>query len=215
MFTDLLRIFFPSDCVSCRKSLFKGEHFLCSSCELLLPYRELNADLKGKLTIDHVNHVYALLNFSKKGITQSVLHEIKYKDNLKLAHHFGSMTHKLVNANYDLILPVPLHPKKERKRGYNQALELAKGLSSISSIPINKSSLKKVKHTQTQTKKNKTGRMANVLDLFECSKINASKIILIDDVVTTGSTLNECVKTIKKNNPSIEIDILCLAYASL
>lgn len=215
MLNDLLRILFPSNCINCKKTLYKGENFICSTCCLHIPYRDINENLNKKLKIEGINHLNSFLDFNKKGITQGILHEIKYKDNIKLAHYFGSAMAEMTTNNYEYIIPVPLHPKKKRKRGYNQAKEIAFGLSLATNIPINQTSLKKVKHTSTQTKKNKMEREANVLDTFSCSTIKANKIMLLDDVVTTGSTLNECVKTIKKANPNIQIDIFCLAYASL
>ena len=119
------------------------------------------------------------------------------------------------NSNIDVLIPVPTHHRKKFNRGYNQSEKIAKGISSVTGIPIDVKFLIKNKHTESQTKKATTDRWQNVVGGFSARKnVKSYKhLALVDDVITTGATLESLVKEIRKSNPSIEISIFALAMA--
>lgn len=223
MLKDLLHIAFPALCVGCNNTLLKGEHHVCIGCDLQLnrPYalNELDIILDKLIDKTYVNTIKAYLYYDKKGLTQAILHQIKYNNNQSIARYYGSLMGKELNElNYspDLMIPVPLHPKKMRQRGFNQSEVIVNGLLKELNSQLDYTSLVRERYTETQTKKTKQEREQNVLNAFSCSELKeAKRILLVDDVTTTGVTLNECAKAIKKNNPHIIIDVLCLAFAKI
>jgi ComF family protein len=207
MILDLLSIAFPNNCIGCKKPLVKGERHICLQCQIQIPFVEnllLNPDKWLSRLESQEIKLGSLFFYDKKGITQSIIHEIKYNSNIKLAKHFGESIGILLKENnleFDVVIPVPLHKKKLKKRGYNQAEEIAKGIGDILNIPVDISLLLRTKHTETQTKKNKQARESNVLDAFQLKEGNYTeykKILLVDDVITTGSTINECLKVLNR-----------------
>jgi len=223
VFKNLIHLGFPNNCVGCSNALLQNEKFICSSCFFFIPKGELKIDKNSEtsqLLVDSANFFGAshLFNFDKNGKTQHLLHELKYNSNTKLGVYLGELMgsdfqHFLKDIDY--IVPVPLHPKKLYQRGYNQSEILANGISNIISKPVNKDNLTRIKNTETQTKKSKKARIENVRSAFSImdTKIFENKnILLIDDVMTTGSTLVECMKEMEKSR-GVKIKVLALARA--
>lgn len=160
----------------------------------------------------------AFLKMKKGGIVQKMLHQLKYHHHpeigIKLGKVFG---HELLKQDlgkaFDIIIPVPLHVSRLRKRGYNQSAKFAEGLSHSLSVPWDESvSIRKGK-TNTQTRKSKIDRWENVKDVFSIADnklISGKKILLVDDVITTGATLEACGKHLINNGCS-EISVACIA----
>ena len=142
----------------------------------------------------------SLFYFKKKSRVQNVLHYLKYKNHEELGLVLGSMHAEQLSKSelfkeVDLVIPVPLHPNKFKKRGYNQAALLAKGYSEVLDVAIDEISLIRIEDTSTQTRKNRYERYENMNLVFKCiddKKIKDKNILLIDDVITTGSTLESC-----------------------
>ncbi|MDX1444568.1 ComF family protein [Lishizhenia sp.] len=163
----------------------------------------------------------SLLYFKSHSSTQSILHQIKYNHGKSLAIYMGQlMAHKWKASPhfeaFDGIIPVSLHNKKHFKRGYNQSLLLAQGLSEILEIPIYENVLIKRKHNSSQTKKSRAERIDNVAKVFQLQNeetIVHKHILLVDDVLTTGATLEACALLLKENVPGITLSIYTLAYA--
>ena len=174
MFKDLLRIIFPSLCISCENALYKSEEFICSSCHIRLHILPPNEDLNKVLGIPEINIVSAYLDFDKKGITQTILHQIKYKKNLALASYMGGIGVIPLNKTYDYIIPVPLHPKKQKLRGYNQSEEIANGMVDVLKCKINNDFLKRIVNTETQTKKTKVEREKNQENAFTVASVSVT-----------------------------------------
>lgn len=224
MFSDLLKIVFPKNCTSCKKALLKQEQFLCMQCYLAVhqfpEIFEKNNSLELLLNNPNVYQANALWQFDKKGISQKVLHELKYQGNQKIGEYCGGLIGKKIlaqNLQVDFIMPVPLHKKKFKERGYNQSQVLSKGINECTNIPV-KQILKRVKYTQTQTKKSKEERIKNVKKAFEvCPNLNLGKehVVILDDVITTGVTINECVNTLKEKFPHLKISVFSLAFAKI
>jgi ComF family protein len=204
-FDDLLHLFFPRVCCSCANTLVKNEELICFACRSKLPkvkYENLKAnELKerfdGKLP---VAYAIASLNFLKSGITQKLLHEFKYNNKTEIGELFGRqigamlMQHQVVEQ-IDVILPVPLHPQKERRRGYNQSHYFAKGISEITSTPMRFDILKRIENSKSQTSKTREMRWKSVENAFAVAAnalLEEQHILLVDDVVTTGATIEAC-----------------------
>jgi len=167
-----------------------------------------------------IERACALFEFKKGSNYQHILHELKYRGQKKLGEYTGKLLatslkqDEIINSA-DFICPVPLHPKKERKRGYNQSYHIALGLSNILGIPVDNTNLYRNTHTSTQTRKSRWERWKNVEAIFEIrdpQKLNGKHIILVDDVVTTGATLEACAVAILSQCDA-RISVLTLAIA--
>ncbi|MEN8827027.1 MAG: ComF family protein [Flavobacteriales bacterium] len=224
MLIDLIKIGFPKNCLSCSNALVQNENYLCSSCYFYLPKGELaihNETDSGKLfePLDSFVGAGHLFNFDKNGKTQQVLHELKYNSNQDFGVYLGKLFgNEFFNilTHIDLIVPVPLHPKKQHQRGFNQSELLARGISDVTNINISTNNLIRNRFTETQTKKNKSERKKNIAMAFEIInklEFENKRIVILDDVITTGSTLSECIKVLSQVQ-GIEISGLLLAKAN-
>jgi ComF family protein len=222
---DFIGLFFPNYCFGCNRSLVKGEDTLCTICLIDLPKTNyhlvidnpIKSRLTGRLPIEHA---IAYLKFRKSGIVQHLLHELKYNNHPEIGFKLGSTYGKeLAQAGFqnefDVIIPIPLHPTRLRKRGYNQSAKFAEGLSHSLGIPWAESISIRKTTTSTQTKKSKQERWENVEGAFgiqSAEKIVGQRILLVDDVVTTGATLEACGQHLIKNQCR-SLSIACLAEA--
>lgn len=178
-------------------------------------------NLRNKVTSDYA---YTLYDFNDDSPIQQIIHHFKYRGMKKLGIYLGELIGKeLINNFYDTlktfdtIIPVPLFKTKERERGYNQAEYLCKGINSQLQIEFIKDLVKRTRHTKSQTKLSQSERIENVKDAFEINrnykgKISGTSIILVDDVVTTGSTLNEIIKELRTEDVS-QIFVITIAMA--
>lgn len=222
---DLLNILFPNLCCTCRNVLTKNEEVLCFKCRSELPKtnfqnfheNELIDRLFGKVSI---SFGIAYLYFYKSGITQKLLHQFKYNNYPGIGNMIGrwighELEQKSMLKKTDLIIPVPLHPKKEKNRGYNQSLFLALGISEVTKIPVENKLLKRKYFNESQTLKSKEQRLKSVENAFqlqENKEIKSKNILLVDDVITTGATLEACSLVMHRQGAS-EIGIATLAMA--
>lgn len=202
---SIIELLYPSVCSACGTTLFSWEHLVCTRCRSLLPKTgyELNEDnplarlFYGKVRLKAVTACYF---FSKEGKVQHLIHELKYKGNGDAGVFLGQELGKSIQEaplfqGIDCLIPVPLHPKRERKRGYNQSMMIAQGVSEVTGIPIHDGLLVRSVNTATQTHKTKEDRWQNVKDIFEMrhpEQLEGKYVLLIDDVLTTGATLEAC-----------------------
>lgn len=226
---DLFHLIYPASCLCCEKELTIGLRNICDICDADLRYTYFENFIdptaldklfwgRGNLT-----STCAFLQFEKDTSTQQILHAIKYKGKKDLAIEMGKRFGEKIALNpskygsIEVLIPVPLHPKKKFKRGYNQSEIIAIGIASSTQIIVNTTFLTKGVHTESQTKKaNRFLRWDNVSDVFhlDISKLKDVKhIALVDDVVTTGSTLEACIQKIHAVLPNIKISVLSLAIA--
>jgi ComF family protein len=161
---------------------------------------------------------FALLLFEKGKSTQKILHALKYKSNPAVGVEFGEEIAKRIQSmrhfdDLDALIPVPIHPKKAFIRGYNQSEQIAIGLSNVLTIPVDTHFLKKQEHTKSQTKRGRFDRWDNVVNNFVLRKqVKTPKhIAIVDDVITTGATIEALVRSIHKNYPEIRVSIISLA----
>lgn len=223
MVKNLINLFFPKICNGCRNSLSDFEDTICSKCRHDLPVTNfhfqddnpLERIFYGRVKIAQAS---ALLHFTKKGIVQELLHNLKYRGHEHIGSFLGKwLAQELVQSgkysNIDIVIPVPLHIKKHRKRGYNQVALFAKELA----ISLNAQYIDDVliKNTQTETQvfKKRLARWQQRNEVFElknANKIVGKHILLADDIVTTGSTIEACISVL--NNAKINtISIACMA----
>lgn len=220
----LVNLFYPNICQSCGNSLKQQEEVICISCTLRLPKTGFHMHEENPVSRVfwgrvNIKAATSFLFFSKQGKVQNLIHHLKYRRQrevgIELGRLFGIELQKSpLFTNIDFIIPVPLHPKKLRKRGYNQSLVIAEGLSKSMSIEIFTGLQRKI-HSSTQTKKSRYERWENVKDIFEVinpKEIENKSILLIDDVLTTGATLEACA-TVLSEIPNITISIATIAYA--
>lgn len=181
------------------------------------PDNPLKRRLSGRIP---VNQVLGQYKFSKHGRIQRVLHTLKYKNEPDLGISLGRVYgQKLKDSgtpiSFDVIVPVPLHETRLRKRGYNQSSKYAAGLAEVMAIPLSEDILVRVKNTQTQTRKSKLNRWENVSDVFRVrdrESLSAKRVLLVDDVVTTGATIEACGQVLLENGCQ-ELSIACIAVA--
>jgi ComF family protein len=216
-------LFFPRYCRSCYNSLVKGEDLICTNCILEMPKSHYHLEqenpfyqkFRGRLP---VKHVMTLFKFVKESHVQQLLHALKYKHQPELGEMLGRVYGQdLVEANYknsfDLIIPVPLHISRRRIRGYNQSEEFGKGLSQMLEVPCDDSYMMRAAKTETQTHKTKLSRWENVNNIFQVVKrqpIVEKRVLLVDDVVTTGATLEACGQALVQAGCK-ELSIACIA----
>ena len=223
--TDLSHLIYPNNCLVCEIEISPNQNNICPFCESDLEYtyfeRYSEPTILDQLFWGRVNiyATYAYLFYAKKKSTQPILHALKYKDKPEVGIELGiKIAKELEKINgfdsIDALVPVPIHPKKEFSRGYNQSEKLADGIASVLNIPILLDFINSNENTSSQTKKNRFLRWDNVEKKFS-SKILVEKsyshIAIIDDVITTGATLEAIVRKIQENNPKIRVSIISLA----
>lgn len=208
---DFLALIYPRLCYACRKALVANEECLCSFCLYHLPQTHLQNERENSITrilwgrVD-VETATSLFYFQKGGKVQSLIHQFKYKGKRDIGHYLGKLLgSKLANnplwEPVDIIVPVPMHPRKKHKRGYNQSEIFAEGISETFKKPLIRNNLVKVSSTSTQTRKARFKRWENVESVFSIKKpevFRSKNILLVDDVITTGSTLEACSAQIKE-----------------
>lgn len=226
IWTDLWKLFFPQCCLVCGKTLLEGEEYLCFHCLSNMPRthlylhkdNEMEKELWGKFPIERAS---AYLYYSKGGDVKKLLTDLKYRGNADLGCFLGRcMTREMLSSGFfqgvDGIIPVPLHPRKQKIRGYNQSIMLANGVSSVTNIPVWNDLLVRTQYTQTQTRKGSYERWLNVKDMFECTspeRLRGKHVLLVDDVFTTGATLVACADAFRQI-PDLRFSVLTLALAS-
>lgn len=191
----------------------------------LLPWVENNDGLQNEVAeklqgrIPSAYH-FSLIHFHKNHFVQDIMHHIKYQNGKTIADTLGLLLGERIqsiNHNIDSIIPLPLHPKKLQERGYNQAQIIAEGISKETGIPVINDFLIRTKHTQSQTKKTRLERIRNVSDTFEINtkvKQNYTHYLIVDDVLTTGATIEAATLTILAYDPNAKISIATLGLAN-
>jgi len=167
----------------------------------------------------YLQNVSSFLHFQKGGRLQNIIHNMKYK-NIKeigtfLGKLYGYELKNIPNSNVDLIIPVPLHKSKLRKRGYNQSEYIARGISEVLNLPVNTNSIERYIASDSQTRKSRFERWENVKNVFkivEPQSFIGKHVLLVDDVITTGATLEACARAILEI-PGTKVSIATLAFA--
>lgn len=220
-------LFYPNLCLACNKNLPPGQEILCITCQVKLPKTNFHQEKENEFTERFWGRIplqtgAALYYFTKGGRTQQLVHALKYEGKkqvgIKLGNIYGlQLKESPFFHDVDFILPVPLHPQKERQRGYNQSQLFAEGLSQSMQKPWSRKHLLRSTYTQTQTQKTRMERFANVAQAFQVSHpadLEGKHLLLVDDVMTTGATLEACALRLLEI-PSVRLSMATIAIANL
>lgn len=220
---DFDALFFPNICQACGSSLVQQENVFCTICLHQLPYTNYHLIPDNKLAKQFwgrikIQSAAAFLYFNKAGKVQNIMHQLKYNNQPKVGEELGKLYGKeLIKAfNYtqiEGIIPVPLHPNKFNKRGYNQSEQFANGLSEILKVPVYTDILYRDLEKESQTGKSRILRFDNMEAVFkaESNLYQLNNVLLVDDTITTGATLETCAKVLQ--NIGIEnINIVGVAF---
>lgn len=224
---DFFTLFYPEICVVCEEQLVQNEKTICTLCRHDMPLTNFTSFDENSITQTFYGRIviekgYSLLHFRKKGIARKLIHELKYKGNEKIGEFFGDWLGEIIReksefSDVDYIIPVPLHPKKLKQRGYNQVTKFGKKVSEHIQIPYIENELIRVSSTKTQTFKARFERFNNIDTKFlikDYTFFNHKHVLIIDDVITTGATLEACAKEFQKAT-NCRISILTMAFADL
>jgi ComF family protein len=222
---DFIALFLPRRCAGCDGGLMRFEQCICLLCKEDLPRTRFHDDptnrveqlFVGKVKIEAAS---AFLHFNPTGKVQRMLHRLKYHHDMELGHFLGrEMAKDLMESprfkDVDCFLAVPLHPRKEHMRGYNQSQVLVDGMRNVWSLPSVGKDLVRVVRTPSQTKRSRLERWMNVKEAFhlpEPESLRGKHVLIVDDVVTTGSTLEGCAKALS-TVPEIRISVYTVACA--
>ncbi len=226
IFLDLYYLFFPKTCFGCDKLLSYHENILCSFCQIDIstvcfkdPKHNEIITLMQPLKIYSAN---ALLHFKDKGIVQNLIHQLKYKKQIQIGFFLGNWFAEVIHSQIEFlkveaIIPVPLHPKRERKRGYNQLDAFGKALAEKLNVPYVKDYMIRNKNTpslavSSANLEERERIVQNVFSINPKLQTTYTHFLLIDDVITTGATIKSCAKTLlEKKNAVVRIASISLA----
>ena len=226
LFSSAVHLFYPHLCIGCDSDLLRAHELLCIRCIHELPYT-------GYETIPHnpvekifygrlpVSAAHSGFYFTKGELIQHLVHELKYKGNQQAGIYLGGLMGNKMHesmrfSSIDYLIPLPLSAEKEYRRGFNQAETICKGLSASMNIPVLTKNVIRSRYTETQTKKHRAERWENVSGSFRVNDpaaLQHKHILLVDDVITTGATLEACASAIL-SAANIRISIATLAVAS-
>lgn len=222
---DFISLIFPDICAACGNSLWKHEKIICRLCEFHLPvtgFHEESDNPVAKLFWGRavIMAGSAFLYFNKGNKVQSLIHQLKYKGRKDIGVFLGELYGNQLKAfpefsSAGVIVPVPLHKKKYMKRGYNQSEQFGLGLSKVLRMPVNRHLLLRVRATETQTRKSRFRRYENVSEIFritEPERWSGMHILLVDDVITTGATLESCIHALEAI-PGVKVSVAGIAAA--
>ena len=222
---DLLLLFYPAVCLVCGKRISNPYTVLCLKCELQMPKTGFPDDEDNPVSRIFWGRVcvragISLFRFEKGSACQVLLHELKYRGNAKAGIYLGRLLGQeltgRVFSDCDMIIPVPLHRKKLKQRGYNQSELIAGGVSEITGIPVVPDLLRRTKYQDSQTSKNREERFENMTGAFACNNslpdLHHKKILIIDDTITTGATMEACSAVLLQNF-HCSIYIATISYA--
>jgi ComF family protein len=226
IFEDFAELFYPRLCITCDRKLMIQEKFICLHCIQDLPRTHFHSDPENKIAQlfwGRASVVYATswLFFRKGSRYQKLVHYLKYKGMKEIGEEMGKLFGaELINTPFqeiDVLIPVPLHPRKLKQRGYNQSEWIAKGIALTLNKPLMVNNLTRDIFTNTQTRKNRFERWQNVEGIFSVnnpSEIVQKHILVVDDVITTGSTLEAAVVTLLQAGAA-KVSIATLACAEM
>ena len=221
-----LHLFYPHVCTGCGSDLLQEDNLLCLKCIHNLPHtnfaelanNQIEKDFWGRIPL---SAAYSQFYFSKEFLIQHLIHQLKYKGDTKIGFYLGEIMGKTLLKNtrfssVEALIPLPLYADKEHKRGYNQATVICNGMSSVMNIPVLNGAVIRQHATETQTRKHRTERWENVKSSFKVAKpgqLSGKHLLLVDDVVTTGATLEACGNVILQTE-NVKLSIATLAYAA-
>ncbi|MDO4881373.1 MAG: phosphoribosyltransferase family protein [Capnocytophaga sp.] len=224
LWKNILSTLFPKYCISCHEIMSQKEEFICISCRHFLEKTNFHEEKINKITEKFwgsfpLSCASALFYFQKEGVVQRLIHELKYYGKENIGQWLGKwyateLSQSPHYQNIDIVIPIPVHPKKLKTRGYNQVHLFAKEIANSLQAKLIEDVLVKTFNNSAQAQKNKEERYKDSKDLFSVQnkeKIIGKNILLVDDVITTGATLEVCAKAILAV-PNTTLGICCIAF---
>lgn len=224
MFQDLINLFYPNICQICDRELYKSQNILCTNCSNELPITNFHLDNEnpvkkvfyGRLSLENAT---SLLIFKKKSGVQKLIHQLKYKGHKEIGVYLGKwlgaeLAKTATFRHIDFVIPVPLHKKKLRARGFNQVEGFGREIAAALNIPFIDDVLLKTSFSNTQTLKSRLARWGNIEESFvlnNAEKIKNKHILLVDDLITTGATLEACADVLLQAE-NVKISIATMAF---
>lgn len=216
----LSELLYPRLCVVCGKCLIRGEHFICTSCLSDFPFSD-PAVSSGQEVLGifesscRPDGLYSLFYYNRHSDYRQLIYAVKYRSKKELGKMLGKMLGQRLQGHVrvDGIVPVPLHPRRQKKRGFNQASQIAAGIAGELQVEVWEEVLVRVRNNASQTTLGPEERRQNVEDIFELrepEKIRGKRLLVVDDVITTGSTIHSCVKALAAAG-EVHFTLACLA----
>jgi ComF family protein len=224
---DFISLLFPRLCYACGNYLLRNEYLICTECYVVIPRNNYHNESDnpvaqlfwGRCTIEKAA---AFSYYNKGSRIRNLIHNMKYKGIREIGYELGKIYGTTLKASgfmndIDIIIPVPLHPSKKRIRGFNQSETISNGLGEATSLPVEIQSLVRVIVSATQTKRSRYDRWTNVEGIFKVTDptaISGKHVLLVDDVITTGSTIEACTNELLKIE-NVKVSVVALAYAAI
>ncbi|TFG40561.1 MAG: ComF family protein [Bacteroidia bacterium] len=225
LWDDFISLLFPRLCYACGNHLLRNETLICTECYVIIPRTNYHKEetnpvaqlFWGRCQIEKA----AAFSFYNKGSRiQNLIHSLKYKGIKEIGFELGriyalSLKSSGFITDIDLIIPVPLHPVKKRIRGFNQSDLISTGIAEVTGLPVDTGSLTRSAMSASQTRRSRYDRWTNVEGIFhvtEPARITGQHILLVDDVVTTGSTIESCANELLKVK-GVRVSVLAIAFA--
>jgi len=225
LWDDFISLLFPRLCYACGEPLLRNENLICTGCYVVIPRTNFHTDSDnpvaklfwGRCLIEKA----AAFSFYNKGSrVRNLIHNLKYRGIEEIGYLLGRMYAQSLKSSgftsdIDLIIPVPLHPSRKRVRGFNQSDLIARGIADVTGLSVSASSLSRIKSSTTQTKRSRYERWTNVEGIFHVTEpeiIAGKHILLVDDVITTGSTIESCANELLKIE-GVRVSVVAVAYA--
>ena len=212
--------------MGCGSDVLQDDHILCLRCSTNLPHTNFAKHANNPIEKIFWGRIplvaaHSEFYFAKASLIQHLIHQLKYKGNQEIGEYLGELMGKsLLESNryytIDYLIPLPLYPDKERKRGFNQAAVICKGMSGIMNVPVLTGNVTRMRFTETQTKKHRTERWENVANSFlvrDKLQLQGKNLLLVDDVITTGATLEACGNAIMQA-ADVKLSIATLSMAT-
>ena len=224
LLSNFLHLIFPHNCEGCGTDILNDDSFLCAKCLNELPetgfvaaaLNPLEKRFYGRIKVEQAG---AGFYFSKDGLLQHLINQLKYKSNRQMGHYLGKLLgYQLLDTNrfntVDALIPLPLNPKREASRGYNQSQMICEGIASVWKKPIINNAISRIIYTETQTNKNLSNRWDNVSGAFALTNdalLKGKHILLVDDIITTGASIEACGSELLKVE-GLKLSVLSVGY---
>lgn len=227
LWDDFISLLFPRLCYGCSCHLLRNEKIICTECFILIPRTNYHLDPDNPVAQlfwgrCQIEKAAAFSYYAKGSRMRKLIHNMKYKGIREIGTEIGriyaiSLCRSGFINDIDIIIPVPLHQSKKRKRGFNQSESVSEGISSVTGLKLDTASLVRVSASATQTKRSRYDRWTNVDGIFRVAdpfKLKGKHVLLVDDVITTGSTIESCANELLKVE-GVRVSVVALAYAEL
>ena len=225
LWDDFISLLFPRLCYACGNHLMRNEYLICTECYVVIPrtnYHSIQDNPVAQLFWGRrmIERAAAFSYYNKGSRIRNLIHNLKYKGIREIGYELGRIYGQSLKSSgficdIDLVIPVPLHPVKKRIRGFNQSESISRGIADITMLPVDVNSLARIMVSATQTKRSRYDRWTNVEGIFQVidpQNIIGKHVLLVDDVITTGSTIESCTNELLKVE-GVKVSVVALAFA--